>query len=944
MRILTGQRWASDPEPELGLGLVTGAHGGRVTVNFPATGEKRVYAWPGAPLARVIFHPGDRVEGPGGPGKVESVREENGLIFYQITGVEIPEAELSGLLARRGPRDRLESGQVDGNEDFELRREALFRRAHWQRSPVRGFQGARMELIPHQLGIVAEVSGRLRPRVLLADEVGLGKTIEACLILHRLHLTGRADRVLIAVPEPLVHQWFVELLRRFSLRFSIFDEERCEAIENEPEGEGFNPFLDSQLVLCGLNLLTGRRQRADQAVNAGWDLLIVDEAHRLTRVPAFDGDGDDGGSQNGDDEGQALEVIGRLAAAVPGVLLLSGTPQQSGWQGQFALLQLLDPARYAEEAVFHAESGHYGEIAQVIEHLDATGTLDPARLPPEVRDWPETLAVLADDGGKGISKNECHSDGEGGKSGGNNTPAAAAALRAALLDRCGIGRVMFRNVRSSLAGFPGREVHAAPLPDASGETRVRWLAELLRRCAGAGPGTGEKVLLICHASETAEQLRESLLGEIQVKTGVFHEGLNLLQRDRQAAWFSEEDGADILLCSEIGGEGRNFQFARHLVLWDLPDDPDVVEQRIGRLDRIGRRGTIQIHVPFAAGTAEEFLFRWMTEGLGLLHAPVSGASRMAEETAFLRRGVLENPTPEGLETLIRETRRVKERIGRELASGYDRLLQWQTADGTGDVMADRIRESDSVKAWETWCVRLLESLGMQVEPLRARHWQFQAGSAETESLPELPVEGLSAVFERAEALTREDAAFMTPDHPLPRGAAELLLGGTRGSAACGVVTGQNRPGLMLEVCYVLECVARPALQADRFLPSLPLRVAVDEKGADLSENQALLKLRVTDAEASVLKAAWPAVKHFDLPARAAALAAPRRTAAIAGALKKMNRALEADLTRQEILARRQNRPAGGEADELRARQAELQEAISSARLRMDSMRILVMKR
>ena len=96
----------------------------------------------------------------------------------------------------------------------------------------------------------------------------LGKTIEACLILHRLILTGRAQRALILVPDSLVHQWFVELLRRFNLRFSIYDEARCDSIESGPEGDGANPFLESQLVLCPLSLLADDLRRGRQAVCA----------------------------------------------------------------------------------------------------------------------------------------------------------------------------------------------------------------------------------------------------------------------------------------------------------------------------------------------------------------------------------------------------------------------------------------------------------------------------------------------------------------------------------------------------------------------------------------------------------------------------------------------------------------------------------------------------
>src|SRR5690606_30569118 len=136
-----------------------------------------------------------------------------------------------------------------------------------------------IDLIPHQLYIAHEVSSRYAPRVLLSDQVGLGKTIEACLILHRLLVTGSISRVLILVPESLVHQWFIELLRKFNLWFHIFDEERCASLdESAPDG---NPFLDNQLIICSIEFLANSRKRSQQAISAGWDMLVVDEAHHL---------------------------------------------------------------------------------------------------------------------------------------------------------------------------------------------------------------------------------------------------------------------------------------------------------------------------------------------------------------------------------------------------------------------------------------------------------------------------------------------------------------------------------------------------------------------------------------------------------------------------------------------------------------------------------------
>ena len=132
--------------------------------------------------------------------------------------------------------------------------------------------------MPHQLYIASQVSQRYAPRVLLADEVGLGKTIEAGLILHQRLIAGRANRILIVVPQALIHQWLVETRRRFDLPFSILDEERCEALE---QSGLTNPFENAQLILCSLSLLTDNTLRQDQAVTAEWDILVVDEAHHL---------------------------------------------------------------------------------------------------------------------------------------------------------------------------------------------------------------------------------------------------------------------------------------------------------------------------------------------------------------------------------------------------------------------------------------------------------------------------------------------------------------------------------------------------------------------------------------------------------------------------------------------------------------------------------------
>lgn len=122
--------------------------------------------------------------------------------------------------------------------------------------------------------------------------------------------------------------------------------------------------------------------------------------------------------------------------------------------------------------------------------------------------------------------------------------------------------------------------------------------------------------MICAKAATAFQLEQVLRTREAIRAAVFHEGLFILERDRAAAYFaSEEDGAQVLICSKIGFEGRNLQFASHLIMFDLPFNPDLLEQRIGRLDRIGQTQEIQVLVPYLGNTAQALLVRWYHEGL-----------------------------------------------------------------------------------------------------------------------------------------------------------------------------------------------------------------------------------------------------------------------------------------------------------------------------------------
>jgi ATP-dependent helicase HepA len=902
-----GQRLVSDSEPELGLGILLKAQFGRVEVFFPAANEHRQYALQSAPLRRVQFKEGDRIKLHSGEQLVvDSVEDRGGLLIYRCAQREVAEAELSDSISFSTPEDRLLGGQIDESHLFDLRVQALQQRCTLRKSPVRGYVGGRVDLIPHQIFIAGEVANRLVPRVLLADEVGLGKTIEAGLILHRLHRTGRAGRILILLPEPLIHQWFVELWRRFDLLFSIFDEDRCQSIElNEP---GVNPFLDSQLVLCSLAFLSENPARTAQALDAGWDLLIVDEAHHLEWHP--------------DQPGVSYRVVEALAAKTPGLLLLTATPQQLGPESHFARLRLLDPERYASLDGFLKEAEHYERVAKAVDRLLAGNALAPAdrtlfgTQSPRIRQLCEELQA--------------------------GTESARASLITELLDSFGIGRVMFRNTRAALTGFPERKAVLSKLKKSGDEfqARIQWLAELLKELGD------EKALLICQSRALAERIAEALQRVLNVPCGLFHEDLTLMQRDRNAAYFAEPDGARILICSEIGSEGRNFQFAHHLVLFDLPANPELLEQRIGRLDRIGQSALIQIHVPYVPGTESEVLARWYYEGLGAfeknLHGAMEIAAQLRPELEELRAGF----DSKKLTAFLKRSRQLQTSVARRLERGHDRLLELNSC--RPEVVAPllaQIRAADEDPVFEEFFLNLLDHCGVQAEDLGGGHRSYllRPGPLLTQALPGLTEEGLSVTFQRNRALSREDVRFMSGDHPMVQGALDQLLSAENGNACFGVWKGSGQESILLEAYAVVECVAPAALHVDRFLPATPIRTVINHEFEDVTEDPDLREWHLEKGDIFKLLDKG-AVKRKLLPAmleKARTATAEKMTALVAAAQETMHAQLQGELDRLEDLRSRNDHVRVDEIEALTRQKAELQAALSEARPRLDALRLIL---
>ena len=932
------QRWTSEGEPELGVGIVTDISKGRVQLYFPVSGESRMYAIENAPLRRVRFKPGDViVDAQKRQLIIENVPQDGKLIKYVGQGRTMSEADLGDVSVNHGVDDRLAMGIVDTPEVFALRRKTLEFDHKRRISAVNGFVGGRIDLIPHQLYIAHEVSKRFAPRVLLSDQVGLGKTIEACLILHHLLLSGRISRALILVPESLVYQWFVELLRRFNLWFHIFDEERCIAIEDgAPDG---NPFLDNQLIICSTAFLAGSPARTRQAVSASWDMLVVDEAHHL-----------EWSVYHASAEYGVVELLSKVAK---GLLLLTATPEQLGAESHFARLRLLDPDRYVDFKSFKNESQDHKQIANIVEAL-AEGK------PLKLEDKKILISLFG--------KERIDLIAVGDNSVRDN-------LVEDLLDQHGPGRVVFRNTRSAMSGFPKRKAHLVPIN--TSDEQERWLQRLslefhadmqtstdpsylpkfwftkdprvdwlLRFMKDLRPA---KVLLICRSKEKVLALEQALAERGHVKVGVFHEELTIVQRDRNAAWFSEPAGARLLLCSEIGSEGRNFQFAHHLVLFDLPPHPELLEQRIGRLDRIGQSEDIHIHVPYFTGSPQEALVRWYHEGLNAFEDYLEGGNQIVQlfGDRLLNTSLnISSPnTEKQLETLIADTAVFQQKLKATLANGRDRLLEMNSfRPKTATQLEKQIREADQDATLEIYMTKVFNHFSIEIEDLAARTYLLHRPPADTEVFPSIPDGGISISFDRKRAISREDVSFISWDHPMTTGAIDMMLSLGIGSTSFGVIRDNGNPGFLLEALFVLETAGAQRIHVDRFLPNTPLRIVVDHTSQDVTD------LYPADAlDQQIIPGQIDALiqnEHFVETLLPNMISSARKYAKALGAteithgLKKMNSTLDHEIERLKSLQKKNNNIRPEEIRIAVEEQATLAALIKDARIRLDALQLI----
>lgn len=672
--------------------------------------------------------------------------------------------------------------------------------------------------------------------------------------------------------------------------------------------------------------------------------MVVDEAHHLV--------------WHEEKASREYSLVEQLAEVIAGVLLLTATPEQLGQDSHFARLRLLDPNRFHDLKAFRAESENYRPVAQAVQELLDKGKLSAAAQ--------KTIhGFLGAEGDTLLAAVNAGDD------------EAKARLIRELLDRHGTGRVLFRNTRAAVQGFPERKLHQYPLPcpveylelpvgehadlypevsfqsqsDASEEERwwrfdprVEWLIDTLKMLKRV------KVLVICAHAETAMDLEDALRVRSGIPATVFHEGMNILERDRAAAYFADEEfGAQVLICSEIGSEGRNFQFSHHLVLFDLPSHPDLLEQRIGRLDRIGQKHIIELHVPFLETSPQARLFQWYHEALNAFLNTCPTGNALQHQFGPRLLPLLESGDDDEWQSLIVEARSERERLESELHTGRDRLLELNSGGaGEGEVLVEDILEQDDQFSLPIYMETLFDAFGIDSEDHSENALILKPSEKMLDaSFPLGDDEGVTITYDRNQALSREDMQFITWEHPMVQGGMDLVLSGSMGNTAVALIKNKAlKPGtVLLELIYVSEVVAPRSLQLGRYLPPAALRCLLDANGNDLSSRVSFNTLN--DQLESVPRASankFIQAQRDQLTPRINAgeeKITPKHAERVAEAQRRLAADTEEELARLTALQAVNPTVRDSELVALRAQREQGLAMLEKAALRLEAIRVLV---
>ncbi len=436
----------------------------------------------------------------------------------------------------------------------------------------------------YQLATMQTVLRRMRGRAILADEVGLGKTIEAGLVLSELRMRGLADRALVVTPAGLVGQWREELERKFALPTTV-------ATRGDWERDGDRP-----VVLA--SLAAARRDPLKAAVcDERWDVVIVDEAHRL-RNPS--------------------SASGTLARALRTryLLLLTATPVENRLQDLYELVNLVAPGLLGTAAQFRRTHGNADSGVDAVRNIAA---LRARTCEIMVRHRRSEVAVLLPQRlAETVLVTPCDAE-----------RSLYADIVARIRDEARSAppaKLMTLRSLTRLAGSSPAAV--APTLDKVGWSdlaararaieRPRKTDELLARLR-THVERGEKVLVFTAFRHTLDALAAEVAAA-GIPATRYHGSLS--RRDKDAAVEAFRGDVPVLLSTESAGEGRNLQFCHVMINLDLPWNPMQIEQRLGRLHRVGQEHDVLLANLVSRGTIEERILHVLESKINLFELVV----------------------------------------------------------------------------------------------------------------------------------------------------------------------------------------------------------------------------------------------------------------------------------------------------------------------------------
>jgi ATP-dependent helicase HepA len=799
------------------------------------------------------------------------------------------EADLRAAAPRAGPIEQLAGGRWGSPEDFALRAETVRLDLERRADALGALFASRVYVKPHQVSVAHHVLSAPQPRFVLADEVGLGKTIEAGLVLSALLHAGLVKRCLVVAPSHLTVQWLAELFHKFNLLFTLMDPDRAaEGRKAEVESPA-SVWAQHALVVTSLEWLSRAKDEASEAAGAGWDLVVIDEAHHL-RGP------------------RAYEVAEALAASTWGLLLLTATPLQLDPGEYHALLRLVDPAPAASEEELRNRLARQGDLAAEVRALLAGDTGAAERIARLFPDDPELSRLDGED------------------------------LLGHLADSYGLSSRLLRNRRAVVGGFTPRVLTKVPVASDARERELERdvraaaaasglsgtvLASLLRRLSSSppalaaglqassdpalaalakraaaitpeadsklrafrelldGPLAGEKVLVFAEARETIEYLRTQLARSEGRRPGIealaYVGDLPPAERDKLVARFRDPDGPRVLLSTELGGEGRNFQHCHVLVNYDLPWSPSAIEQRIGRIDRIGQAREVRIYAFSPEGSLAAHVLDLLDRAVGVFREPVGGLDTMLErvETELTALG---SRVADDDQVWDRTLAEIAERVAAaraEISRGHDPLLDRRSSDaaavgalagrgarrlgvrpgrdpaGTLEAVAEHLeRRLETVTIEAARRVGIVPDVEVDVLPGQV---SFHVG-------PELKIDALAGFdlshdrvvlgsFRRAVAVAQEEHDSFATGHPLVEALFGFVRDGELGRTTVVRTPGRGKRGVAIDTRYLVvlpepadlaQGARVPSRRAARHLEDALIRVVVriDARG-DLTVDEEL---------------------------------------------------------------------------------------------------------